>query len=94
MEALKTWNAARNNGMWCTPRKGSKEHAEVIKIQLGQTGQPKMKYKLKKPVVEKPVEKKKKAVKEKVDDRRYVKVMSGGVMRTLKVKKPEDDLSN
>jgi hypothetical protein len=33
IDALKEWNNKKNNGMYCTPLKGSKEHAEVIAIQ-------------------------------------------------------------
>jgi len=32
-EALKIWNDKRNNGVYCAPLKGSKEHAEVVAIQ-------------------------------------------------------------
>lgn len=32
-DALKEWNDKKNNGMYCSPLKGSKEHAEVVAIQ-------------------------------------------------------------
>lgn len=32
-EALKIWNNKRNNGVYCSPLKGSAEHSEVIAIQ-------------------------------------------------------------
>jgi hypothetical protein len=32
-EALKEWNNKKNNGMYCSPLKGSKEHDEVVAIQ-------------------------------------------------------------
>jgi len=34
IEALKVWNK-RTGGAWCVPRKGTSEHAEVIKIMRG-----------------------------------------------------------
>ena len=32
MDALKKWNNEVNKGKWCVPKKGSKEHAEVLKM--------------------------------------------------------------
>jgi hypothetical protein len=29
-DAVKLWNAKQDNGKWCVPRKGTKEHAEVM----------------------------------------------------------------
>ncbi len=35
MEALKKFNAGK--GEWCVPKKGTREHAEVISIMQGNT---------------------------------------------------------
>lgn len=32
IEAVKEWNAKHNSGKYCVPRKGSKEHAEVMEM--------------------------------------------------------------
>ena len=40
IEALKIWNG-KKGGTWCVPRKGSVEHAEIMKIMRGASPAPK-----------------------------------------------------
>ena len=35
IKALKAWNAEKNPGAWCVPRKGSPEHEEVVAMMGG-----------------------------------------------------------
>ena len=54
MDALKKWNNEVNKGKWCVPKKGSKEHAEVLKM-MGE--KPKAKQAPKKITIKKAVAK-------------------------------------
>ena len=40
IDALREWNG-KNGGMWCLPRKGTKEHAEVMAIVANKKAAPK-----------------------------------------------------
>ena len=39
-DAVKLWNAKQDNGKWCVPRKGTKEHAEVMAMMKPEVKSP------------------------------------------------------
>lgn len=43
IDALRVWNATHNKGLWCVPRKGSSEHAELVGMMRPKTKKPRKK---------------------------------------------------